>query len=767
MTHWLKRLIAGFFVLLLLHGIAAAAEEFEVTDIQVRGLQRISAGTIFNYLPIKVGDIVDDATVNEAIKALFDTGFFKDIEFERDAGVLVVIVAERPSVSSIEINGNKEFDTDILKKAMLQIGFGEGLVYKQAILDKVTQEIRSQYYSRGKYSVDIETTVTPQQRNRVKINIDIDEGKTAKIGKVNFVGNEVFTDKQLLAEVQLKPKTGFKRLYFLSKQDQYSKEKLSGDLETLRSFYQDQGYLDFRITSTQVSISSNKKEIFITVYVDEGEIYTVDEIKLRGKFVVPEEDLVSLVNIRSGDVFSRKEVEATSKAISDRLAAEGYTFANVNPVPDIDKENRKVSFTFFIDPAKRVYVRRISIAGNVVTRDEVIRREMRQMEGGWLSTAKIQRSRVRLQRLSYFDDVNIETPAVAGTDDQVDVKVTVKERQTGNLSFGLGYSGSDGLLVQASVSQKNLFGSGKELDFSVDNSRITKTARLRYFNPYHTPNGVSRGFYVSFTDINAGRAGLVDYLNETLSLGVNYRFPLSEHNAFGFSFGPDRVKLTSTSETPPEIDAYIQVHPNDWLLKTTANWTHDTRDSILYPTRGFYAILSGEASMPSSDVEYYKAGIRGDVYVPTFYDLVFRLGGDFGYGEPYGDTKLFPFYKNYYAGGPTSVRGYKSRSLGPKDSGLTPRPLGGTRKLSGTAEILIPFFGSETKDKRFSLFVDGGMVFGPDEDVALSELRYAWGVGLNWYSPVGPLQLSYALPINNKADDDTERFQFTMGRAFR
>jgi outer membrane protein insertion porin family len=767
MTHWLKRLIAGFFVFLLLHGVAAAAEEFEVTDIQVRGLQRISAGTIFNYLPIKVGDIVDDATVNEAIKALFDTGFFKDIEFERDGGVLVVIIAERPSVSSIEINGNKEFDTDILKKAMLQIGFGEGLVYKQAILDKVTQEIRSQYYSRGKYSVDIETTVTPQQRNRVKINIDIDEGKTAKIGKVNFVGNEAFTDKQLLAEVQLKPKTGFKRLYFLSKQDQYSKEKLSGDLETLRSFYQDQGYLDFRITSTQVSISSNKKEIFITVYVDEGDIYTVDEIKLRGKFVVPEKDLVDLVNIRSGDVFSRKEVEATSKAISDRLAAEGYTFANVNPVPDIDKENRKVSFTFFIDPAKRVYVRRISIAGNVVTRDEVIRREMRQMEGGWLSTAKIQRSRVRLQRLSYFDDVNIETPAVAGTDDQVDVKVTVKERQTGNLSFGLGYSGSDGMLVQASVSQKNLFGSGKELDFSIDNSRVTKTARLRYFNPYHTPNGVSRGFYLSYTDIDAGRAGLVDYINETLSLGVNYRFPLSEHNAFGFSFGPDRVKLSSTSETPPEIDAYIQVHPDDWLLKTTANWTHDTRDSILYPTRGFYAILSGEVSLPSSDVEYYKAGVRGDVYVPTFYDLVFRLGGDFGYGEPYGDTKLFPFYKNYYAGGPTSVRGYKSRSLGPKDSGLTPRPLGGTRKLSGTAEILIPFFGSETKDKRFSLFVDGGMVFGPDEDVALNELRYAWGVGLNWYSPVGPLQLSYALPINNKAEDDTERFQFTMGRAFR
>ncbi|HBE93679.1 MAG TPA: outer membrane protein assembly factor BamA, partial [Gammaproteobacteria bacterium] len=400
MTNWLKRLIAGFFVLLLLHGPAIAEEEFEVTDIQVKGLQRISAGTIFNYLPIKVGDFVNDSTVNEAINSLFDTGFFKDIELERDGGVLVVIVSERPSVSSIEINGNKEFDTDILKKAMLQIGFGEGLVYKQAILDKVTQEIRSQYYSRGRYSVEIDTTVTPQQRNRVKVNIDIEEGKTAKIGEVKIVGNEVYSDKRLLAEVQLKPKRGFKKLYFLSKQDQYSKEKLSGDLETLRSFYQDKGFLDFRITSTQVSISSNKKKIFITVHVDEGPIYTVDEIHLRGKFVVPEDELVALVNIRSGDTFSRKEVEATSKAISDRLAAEGYTFANVNPVPDIDKESRTVSFTFFVDPAKRVYVRRISIAGNVVTRDEVIRREMRQMEGGWLSTAKIQRSQVRLQRLS-------------------------------------------------------------------------------------------------------------------------------------------------------------------------------------------------------------------------------------------------------------------------------------------------------------------------------------------------------------------------------
>lgn len=767
MTNWLKRLIAGFFVLLLLHGPAIAEEEFEVTDIQVKGLQRISAGTIFNYLPIKVGDFVNDSTVNEAINSLFDTGFFKDIELERDGGVLVVIVSERPSVSSIEINGNKEFDTDILKKAMLQIGFGEGLVYKQAILDKVTQEIRSQYYSRGRYSVEIETTVTPQQRNRVKVNIDIEEGKTAKIGEVKIVGNEVYSDKRLLAEVQLKPKRGFKKLYFLSKQDQYSKEKLSGDLETLRSFYQDKGFLDFRITSTQVSISSNKKKIFITVHVDEGPIYTVDEIHLRGKFVVPEDELVALVNIRSGDTFSRKEVEATSKAISDRLAAEGYTFANVNPVPDIDKESRTVSFTFFVDPAKRVYVRRISIAGNVVTRDEVIRREMRQMEGGWLSTAKIQRSQVRLQRLSYFDDVNIETPAVPGTDDQVDVNIRVKERQTGNLSFGLGYSESDGLLVQASISQKNLFGTGKELDLSIDNSRVTKTARIRYFNPYHTPNGVSRGFYLSFIDIDAGEAGLVDYINETTSLGVNYRFPLSEHNAFGFSFGPDRVKLQSTSETPPEIDAYIKVHPDDWLLKTTANWTHDTRDSILYPTRGFYAIISGEAGLPASDVEYYKAGIRGDIYIPFVYDIAFRVGGDMGYGAAYGDTKLFPFYKNYYAGGPTSVRGYKARSLGPEDSGLTPRPLGGNRKVTGTAEILIPFFGAETQDKRFSLFVDGGMVFGPNEDVELNELRYAAGIGLNWYSPVGPLQLSYAVPLNDEPEDDIEKFQFTFGRSFR
>lgn len=767
MINWLKRLSAGLLLLTLLHGPAVAQEEFEVTDIQVKGLQRISAGTIFNYLPIKVGDIVDDSAVNAAIKSLFDTGFFKDIELERDGGVLVVIVSERPSVSSIEITGNKEFDTDILKKAMLQVGFGEGLVYKQAILDKVTQEIRSQYYSRGKYSVEIETTVTPQQRNRVKVNIEIEEGKTAKIGEVNIVGNEVFSDKRLLAEVQLKPKTGFKRLYFLSKQDQYSKEKLSGDLETLRSFYQDQGYLDFRIVSTQVSISSNKKEIFITVHVDEGEVYTVNEIFLRGKFVVPEDELVSLVNIRSGDVFSRKEVEATSKAISDRLAEEGYTFANVNPVPDIDKENRTVSFTFFVDPAKRVYVRRISIAGNTVTRDEVIRREMRQMEGGWLSTAKIQRSRIRLQRLSYFDDVNIETPAVPGTDDQVDVNVRVKERQTGNLSFGLGYSESDGLLVQASISQKNLFGSGKELDLSIDNSRVTKTARIRYFNPYHTPNGVSRGFYLQWTDIDAGRAGLVDYINETTSLGVNYRFPLSEHNAFGFSFGPDRVKLQSTSETPPEIDAYIQVHPDDWLLKLTANWTHDTRDSILYPTYGAYGIISGEASFPASDVEYYKAGVRGDLYIPMPYELTVRLGGDLGYGDAYGDTLLFPFYKNYYAGGPTSVRGYKSRSLGPQDSGLTPRPLGGTRKVTGTAELLIPFFGSETKDKRFALFVDGGMVFGPFEDVEFDALRYSWGIGLNWYSPVGPLQLSYALPINDEPGDDIEKFQFTFGRAFR
>jgi len=767
MKHTIKRLIAGLFGLILLQGVAGAAEDFEVTDIQVQGLQRISAGTVFNYLPIKVGDRVSEDEVNEALKALFETGFFQDIELERDAGVLIVKVAERPSIASIEFTGNKEFDTENLKKATLQIGFGEGQVFKRAILDKVVQEIRTQYYSRGKYSAEIKTTVTPLERNRVKINIDIDEGKTARIGGVNFIGNESFKDKRLLDEFQLKPKRGLQRLNFLSKIDQYSKEKLSGDLENLRSFYQDRGYLDFRIESTQVTISEDKKKIFITVQLSEGDVYTVDQVQLRGKMVVPPSELEERVMIRTGDTFSRKEVERTSKAISDRLALDGYTFANVNAVPDIDKENRKVSFAFFIDPAKRVYVRRINIAGNTTTRDEVIRREMRQLEGGWLSTANIQRSKIRLQRLSYFDDVNIETPAVAGTDDQVDVNVSVKERQTGSLLFGLGYSESDGVLVQGSISQSNLFGTGKELDLSVDVSKVTSIARIRYTNPYHTVNGVSRGFYATWTDIDAAEANVAEYINETTSLGVSYRWPLTEYNSLGFTLGPERVKLTETEETPPEILEFIDQYPDSWMLKTSATLAHDTRDSILYPTNGIVVSLSGEASFPGSETQYWKSGLTASWYLPTYKDLVLHLYGDVGYGDSYGDTTDFPFYKNYYAGGSTSVRGYKARSLGPEDSGLTPRPLGGNRRIVGNIELLFPVPGSETKDKRFGLFVDGGMVFGQDETVDLADLRYSYGIAFNWYSPVGPLSMSYGLPINDEPGDDLERFQFTVGRSFR
>ncbi|HEC27374.1 MAG TPA: outer membrane protein assembly factor BamA [Gammaproteobacteria bacterium] len=744
---------------------ALALEEFEVTDIQVNGIQRISAGTIFNYLPIKVGDFVDDNEINDAIKALFDTGFFQDIEISRKGGVLIIDIVERPTVASIEFSGNKEFKTEALKKGMLQVGFGEGLVFKKAILGKVTQELRSQYYSIGKYSVNIKTTVTPLERNRVKINIDIKEGKTARVGEVSIVGNHVFSDKKLLKLFKVKPKTGWRKLNFLSKSDQYSKQKLAGDLEALRSYYQDRGYLDFRIDSTQVSISENKKKIFITINITEGKVYTINKVSLRGKFVVPEKDLKVLVTIFHGDIFSRKEVEKTSKAISDRLAESGYTFANVNAIPDIDKENRTVSFVFNIEPSKRVYVRRINIYGNTTTRDEVIRRELRQLEGGWLSTKDVRRSKIRLQRLSFFEDVNIETPAVPGTEDQVDINVRVKERQTGSMMFGLGYSESDGVLLQASINQKNLFGSGRELAVSIDTSKITRSARIRYFNPYYTVNGVSRGFYLTYTDIDAARANLSRYINETISVGVNYRVPLSEDNSFSFSFGPDRSNLSATDGTPDEILAYIALHPSDWYLKTTASWVHDSRDSILYPTTGFYARLLGEASLPGSQLDYYKTGLSFSWHLPTISEVVLKFSGDMGYGDVYGDTQIFPFYKNYYAGGSSSVRGYKARSLGPLDS--TGNPIGGSRRVVGGIDVLIPFPGSEKKDKRLSLFVDGGMVFSPSEQVDLADLRYSYGVGLYWYSPVGPLSLSYALPINNKPADRLEKFQFTIGRGFR
>ncbi|MGA9032172.1 MAG: outer membrane protein assembly factor BamA [Sulfuricaulis sp.] len=738
-----------------------------IKDIRVDGVQRISAGTVFNYLPVKVGDTLTEQRSQEAVRALFKTGFFRDVRLERDKNVLIVEVIERPSIAGIKIAGTKEMSEEDLKKGLKEIGLAEGRVFNKSLLDRVEQELRQQYFARGYYAVTIRPTVTPLERNRVDINIEVAEGKVARIREMNLVGNHLFSDKKLLKLFTLGPKPWYA---FFSSRDKYSKQQLAGDLESLRNFYQDQGFLEFTIDSTQVSISPDKERIYITVNITEGKKYTVTGFKLAGTFVVPEKDLSDLISVKAGGVFSRKEVTESTKKMSDRLANDGYAFANVNAIPDVDKEKSQVSFTFFVDPGRRVYVRRINFAGNVTTRDEVLRREMRQMEGGWYNAEKIQRSRVRLQRLGFFDDVNVETPAVPGVADQVDVNVNVKERATGNMMLGVGYSDTDGLLFNASVTQSNLFGTGKELGASFDNSRSVTNFNVRYVNPYYTQDGISRGFNIFSTSVDAAAANTAAYNAESQGVGVFFGFPLSEDNKIDVGFDVEKINLITNSTSAQVAQDFVAANGSSNIVpKMTLGWSHDTLDSLLLPTSGTLQRFAAEIAIPGGDIEYYKLTYTLGRYWPLSETYTFKARTELGYGNGYGGTDTLPFYKNFFAGGSGTVRGYSSRSLGPKDTLPPHDPIGGDRRVLLNMELLFPLPGMprDNKSMRMSLFTDGGMVYGPGEQMDLGQLRYSSGLAFNWYSPVGPLSFSYAIPLNDKPGDRTESFQFTLGVPLR
>ncbi len=763
----MKRILAALLLFLFYISAGWAMEPFVVKDIRVEGLQRISAGTVFNYLPVKVGDTLTQKKSEDAVRTLFKTGFFRDVQIKRDKDVLIVIVVERPSIAGIKITGTKELSEENLKKGLKEIGLAEGRVFNKSLLDRIEQEMRQQYFARGYYAVVIRPTVTPLERNRVDINIDVLEGKVARIREINIVGNNLFSAKQLLKLFSLGPRPWYA---FFSSRDKYSKQKLAGDLERLRNFYQDQGFLEFNIDSTQVSITPDKEKIYITVNITEGKKYTVTGYKLAGTFVVPEKTLSDLVRIEAGDVFSRKQVTEATKRITDRLANDGYAFANVNAIPDVDKEKSQVSFTFFVDPGRRVYVRRINFSGNVATRDVVLRREMRQLEGAWYNAAKIERSRVRLQRLGFFDDVNVETPAVPGVADQVDVNVTVKERPTGNLLLGVGYSDTDGLLLNASVSQNNLFGTGKQLSVSFDNSRSTTNFNINYINPYYTKDGISRGFNIYSSTVDAAAANTASYTADTRGVGMFFGIPLSEDNSINVGGDVENVVLhTDTSSAQVAQDFVAQYGKSNTNFKATLGWSHDTLNSLLLPTSGTLQKLSGEIAVPGSDITYYKLTYLAGHYWPLSDRYTFKAKAELGYGDGYGSTGSLPFYKNFFAGGSSTVRGYSSRSLGPKDTLPPNDPIGGNRRVLGNMEILFPLPGSsrDNKSMRLSLFVDGGMVYGPGEKVDLGQLRYSSGLAFNWYSPVGPLSFSYAIPLNDKPGDKTEAFQFTLGVPLR
>lgn len=742
-----------------------AADSFIIEDIRIEGLHRFTPGTVFNYLPMKVGDEFNDHRSGEGVRALFKTGLFDDVRLQRDGNVLVVIVKERATIGSIELKGNEDIDTDELIDSLRQVGFAEGRVFDQSQLDLLERELRRQYFSLGKYGVKIKSNVKELDNNIVNVVIDISEGLAARIKQINIVGNQAFKEKKLLKQFKLSTSTYFS---FFTKVDQYSKQKLSADLESLRSFYLDHGYINFNIDSTQVSITPDKKDIYITVNIAEGEQFLVSEVKLAGDLIVPEEDLFGLVEIHKGELFSRKYLTNSTTNLTDAMGNEGYAFANVNAVPDINKDEKTVSITFFIDPGKRVYVRRISFAGNTRTRDEVLRREMRQAEGGWVSTTKVQRGRVRLQRLGFFKEVNVETPAVPGTTDQVDVNYSVVENPSGQLSLGLGFSQNQGLIFQTNITQDNFLGSGKRISFAFSNSEVNTQYAIGYTNPYWTIDGISRGFDAFYRETNASNANVTRFDSKVFGGTMGFGIPVTEYNFLHTALTYENTQIETDTAVASEVLDFIGVNGDQFdILRVTGSFSYDTRNKAILPDKGILHRISTEATIPSfgNSLEFFKVQYRTQWFTEIAEDYIFSLKGDVGYGDSYSSNQLFPFFENFYAGGPKSVRGYEENTLGPKDS--LGRPLGGNLRLFAGAEVIIPVpFFRDIKNLRFSSFMDAGNVYGIDEDFDVGELRYSAGVAGIWVSPFGLISVSIAQPFGDKSGDEIQQFQFTFGTSF-
>ncbi|WP_018985642.1 outer membrane protein assembly factor BamA [Methylophilus methylotrophus] len=756
-----------------MHLNAHATEPFVITDIRVEGLQRTEPGTVFNYLPMQVGDVMSDEKAAQAIKSLYATGFFKDVRIENEGDVLVVTVQERPSVTQIDFSGNKSFQTDKIKEGLKQIGIAEGQIFDKSQLDRAEQEIKRQYLSQGKYSAEVKATASPLERNRVAIRFEITEGPAAKIRDINIVGNHLFTTEDLRANFLL---TTPNWMSWWNKDDQYSKQKLTADLEALRSFYMNQGYLEFSIDSTQVSISPDKRDVYITINLTEGEKYNISKTKLAGDMLLPEEDLRKLINIQDGEVFNRQKVTDASKIINDKLGEEGYAFANVNAVPEINKQEHTVAFTFFIDPGRKVYVRRINVQGNTRTRDSVVRREMRQMESAWYAGDKIKRSKERIQRLNFFDSVELETPSVPGINDQVDMNVTVAEKATGSVQFGAGLSSSDGVVLGFNVNQPNFLGTGNRVALQVNTSSFNTIYSLSYTDPYYTPDGISRGFDIYRRDVDTSRRNSTQlnvgtYNSQSYGLGVRFGMPMSEMDFISAGLTLDLTEVELSDSSPIQ---YLRFCENSSGCSSNsivfnAGWTFDSRDNILFPRRGVLQRLSGDVSIPGLDLQYYKVSYQHSWYKDMGKDFTLMLNGEAGYANSYGG-KNYPFFKNFYAGGVNSVRGFLNSSLGPRDinpSSGSDFAVGGTKRFVGNVELFMPVpFVSQSNQFRLSAFVDGGGVYGKDDSINSEYLRFSTGVGVTWVSPFGPLKLVLAKPLNEKDYDDTQVLQFQFGQQF-
>ncbi|WP_208277991.1 outer membrane protein assembly factor BamA [Massilia oculi] len=767
---FIRRSLIGAAVLALCAGNALAANPFVVKDIRVEGIQRTEAGTVFSYLPVRVGETFDDAKASSAIKALYATGFFKDIRLEEENGVLVVLVEERPAISSVDFTGTKEFEKDMLVKALSEIGVAQTRIFDKASVDRAEQELKRQYLSHGLYGVKITTTVTPIERNRVTVMFNVDEGEVAKIKGINIIGNKAFSDKQLRQLLELRPSGWFT---WYSKADQYSKQKLTGDLETIKSWYLNHGYLEANVESTQVSITPDKRDIYLTLNITEGEQYTVSSVKLEGEMFGREEELKELIVLQPGKTYVGDLQEATNKLIADRLGTFGYAFANVTANPELDREKREVAFTFFVDPGKRAYVRHMNISGNTVTRDEVIRREFRQFESSWYDANRVKLSRDRVDRLGYFKDVKVETPESPGTSDQVDVNIAVEEKPTGNFMIGGAFSQSEKFTFTASISQANFAGSGNTVGIELNTSKYNRTIAFSQTNPYFTDDGISRAFSLYLRTSRPPALNIGSYTVRQMGGNLTFGVPFSESDTVYFGAGLERTELETDQTSPTIYQTFVRQNggPASGIGKATTNaipltaaWGRDTRDSAVTPTRGRFQRANFEIDA-IGDAKYYRMVYEHQWWKPLTRWMTLALRGEFDYGKGIGGS-AYPVFKNFYAGGIGSVRGYESSSLGVVD----PRyydAIGGSKRIIGNAELQFPFPGSGTdRSLRWFTFVDGGQVFQEDAKIRYDEFRYSAGIGLSWISPVGPLKLSYAKPLNSLPGDRLERFQFQMGTGF-
>ncbi len=752
----------SFLILFLaLARSAFAFEPFVAKDIRLEGLQRISIGTVFNYLSVKPGDKINESKVIDAIKTLYKTGFFKDIQLEREGDVLVIFVAERPAINNIDIQGYDAISRDQLDEAFKQIGLVKGQVFNRSIFEGLKLELQRQYYSMGKYNVKIDVQQTQLERNRVDITIKLAEGKSAEIYAVNIIGNKKFSDKELLAQISLA------EISFFGSRNSYKKQQLAADLEKLKTFYLDHGFLSFDIESTQVSLGPERESVYVTVNIKEGERYTVRNVKLAGDLILPEKKLASLISIKQGETFSRRKVVDSTKRINDLLAENGYAFANVNMVPDVDKDSKTVAMTFFVDPGRRVYVRKINISGNLKTQDKVIRRELRQLEGDWLSTKHVSRSKTRLDRLGFFGSVNVKTERVPGSLDEVNLNYDVTERPTGSLQAGLGYSDTQGPVVNLSVTQDNFLGTGKRVSINLDNSTVTKTYSFNYFDPYYTKDGVSRNISLSYRNVDASAALITNYSTDTYLAELSYGVPISEYTSYRWGLRFDNTRITTGTSTSQNILDFIAANGDtNTTFPLYISMSYDSRNRRIFPTKGSYSSLGAEIAVPGGDLEYYKLDYRQVNYFTLAKETTLAVNLNLGYGFSQNGVLGYPVYKNYFLGGSTSLRGYDANSVGPKDS-VTNDPTGGTVKMLANMDLILPNpFAEKSDSTRLSLFVDGGYVFTDSSSINLGELRYTAGVAFIWITPVGAMRFTLAEPLNKQPGDSTAQFQFSLGSPF-